>query len=71
MDLNELAKQGDHHKTQIFYPYKDIINLSVNLFTRGQTGKYTVNIGNIKDWFSKDYYHVGFSNGKQQVLAYQ
>ena len=49
MDLNELSKQGDHHKTQIFYPHKDIINLSVNLFTRGQTGKYTVNIGNIKD----------------------
>ena len=49
MDLNELSKQGDHHKTQIFYPHKDIINLSVNLFTRGQTGKYTVNIGTIKD----------------------
>ena len=39
-DLNELAYQGEHHQTQVFYPHEhDILDLKVDITTTSWNGK--------------------------------
>ena len=71
MNLNELINQRDHHEPQILYPHEDIINLSVNFFTKIQTGKETFKTATDRQQFIEYSDRAGLKIGNKPIWAYQ
>ena len=69
--VDELADNGEHHETQVFYPHEfDLIDLNLNLTTTSRNGKETTRKAVVKERISEDDYCIELSNGKNRVLSY-